>query len=1118
MICTSRRAFLAGTVSLAALPTFAQAQRRDALAAGFASPPDSAKPRVWWHWMNGNVTTDGIEKDFDWMKRVGIGGVQNFDAALNTPQVVENRLVYMSPEWKQAFRFAVQRAEDLDLEFAIAASPGWSETGGPWVAPKDGMKKLVWSETVIEGGARFSGVLSAPPATTGPFQNLREGAAILVTEETAERPHYYADALVLAFPAGASADLPTPIATSAGERIDTALLDANPDTGIPVPPFSEGAPGIVELAYRRAQTVRSATIFAKNIPQYSVLGTTSARLEASEDGRTWRTITEVALRGVPSTLSFAPVVARRFRLVFSPGRPMDTSFFQMAPGVDLQALFASFARPGAAMPVPTLTQFQLFSDARVNAVECKAGFALADDYFALDQTNGPDLDGVAPSEVIDVTQHMSADGRLDWTPPPGRWKVLRLGYSLTGKTNHPATAEATGLEVDKYDAAAVEAYINTYLDMYRDATGADLMGARGLRALLTDSTEVGASNWTPRILEHFQRLRGYDAKPWLPALTGVIVGSRAKSDAFLYDFRRTLAELHATEHYGTVAKVAHERGLIVYGESLEGTRATLGDDLDMRGFADIPMSALWTYGGSGPAPQYIADGRGAASIAHLHGRSVVACESLTSIGQPSTYAPRDLQPMIDAIFANGVNRPVIHTSVHQPLDRGPGLSLQVFGQYFTRLESWAEMAKPWIDYVSRNSYMLQQGRNVADVAYFYGEDTPVGVQAAGEYLPDAPKRHAYDFVSADAVLNLLSVDNGEIVSRGGARYRLIYLNSKTTHMTLAVLRKLAVFAEAGATIVGDAPQSSPSLLDDPAEFAQIVRRLWSGGAVTQVGHGRVIAGRDLEGALARIGVAPDFAQGSDAEMLFVHRAFEGGDLYFITNRTPNPVRTEARFRVTGRAPELWHADTGSAAPTTYRFDGAQTIVPLDLRAHQSVFVVFRTPASAPSAIVAQPAYRQAAAIDGAWDVSFQPERGAPAAISLPALASLSENSEPGIKYFSGVSTYTKSFELPVGARRGAPLLIDLGVVGDLAEVRVNGRLAGTAWKAPYRLDIGRYVRAGRNTLDIRVANTWVNRLIGDAQPDAQDVGFTTVPTFTPSAPLRPSGLIGPVTLWTETPH
>ena len=189
-----------------ATPVFA-----DDLAESFQNPPDSARPRVWWHWMNGNISQDGIAKDFAWMKRVGIGGVQNFDANLQTPQVVEKRLVYMTPEWKDAFRFAAQEADRLGLELTIAASPGWSETGGPWVKPEDGLKKLVWSETSLAAGRRFAGKLPAPPSDTGPFQTLGMPSSIEALMTGAKVEHakhqHYGDVMVLAVPEAAAAPL-----------------------------------------------------------------------------------------------------------------------------------------------------------------------------------------------------------------------------------------------------------------------------------------------------------------------------------------------------------------------------------------------------------------------------------------------------------------------------------------------------------------------------------------------------------------------------------------------------------------------------------------------------------------------------------------------------------------------------------------------------------------------------------------------------------------------------------------------------------------------------------------------------------------------------------------------
>ena len=659
--------------------------------------------------------------------------------------------------------------------------------------------------------------------------------------------------------------------------------------------------------------------------------------------------------------------------------------------------------------------------------------------------------------------------------------------------------------------------MNTYLRQFAEVTGAEHMGKHGLRAMVTDSIETGASNWTGDMVAQFRRLRGYDPRPWMPVLAGVIVGSRRQSDAFLYDFRRTLADLIATEHYGQLAATAHAHGLTVYGEALELGRPVLGDDFDMRRYADVPMAAVWVYPVDlGVHPSFLADMRGAASVAHVHGKKFAAAESFTSGYSPWAHAPSDLRRVIDLEFSHGINRPVIHTSVHQPVDdKVPGLSLSFFGQYFTRHETWAEMAKPWVDYIARSSFMLQQGHNVADVAYFYGEEAPLTSLFRDEAVADAPVQYAYDFVSADVVLNHLSVNGNELVTAGGARYTILYLGGSSRRMTLPVLRRIAALAEAGATIVGLAPVSSPSLHDPADEFTEISLRLWSGAPVTPVGKGRVVAGTEVEAALRLLQIAPDFSftpSQSDSQVLFVHRRLPDGDIYFLNNRKARAERTEAHFRVIGKKPEVWRADTGAREPVSYRFENGQTVIPIEFLPEDSYFVVFRTPTDTAAAIVKPAELKRVAKIEGHWGVSFEPGRGAPESVRMENLQSLSASSDPGVRYFSGVARYVKSFDLPRRAGPGAPLILDLGEVGDVAEVAINGRVVGTVWKAPYRIDIGGAVHRGRNELQIRVANLWVNRLIGDAQADAARVTFTTVPTYRPDAPLRPSGLMGPVTI------
>ena len=327
--------------------------------------------------------------------------------------------------------------------------------------------------------------------------------------------------------------------------------------------------------------------------------------------------------------------------------------------------------------------------------------------------------------------------------------------------------------------------------------------------------------------------------------------------------------------------------------------------------------------------------------------------------------------------------------------------------------------------------------------------------------------------------------------------------------------RIAALADAGVPVIGEAPQRDPAFKDDPAAFAALVDRLWKG---TTTAKPRIIPGADPDAALARIGIAPDFritGGAADSDYRFVHRKLPDGDLYFVNNRQNRAEKVEARFRITGRQPEIWRAIDGTAAPVSYRTEGQETVIPLDVGAEDAFFILFRKPATAPSATLPAATPRQLTTLDQPWQISFQPGRGAPASIAMAKLSPLNEAEDKGVRYFSGVATYSSRFTLPKGAKRGQPLWLDLGKVGDLAEVRVNGQLAGTSWFAPYRVDIGRYVKSGSNRLEVKVANLWVNRLIGDKQPGAEKITFTAAPTYKPDAPLRPSGLIGPVTLWSE---
>lgn len=1098
---------LAGCTTVAAqqaAPVQAAASA-DPLAAGFAAPPAEARPRVWWHWMHGNVTQQGIAADLAWMDRVGIGGFQNFDANLDTPQVVEQPLRYMTPEWRDAFRFAASEAARLDLEMAIASSPGWSHTGGPWVPPADGIKKLVWGETRLAGGQRFAGTLNTAPTVTGTYQAMALQPDIIHGDTGHAPPQASGRIAVLAVPVSEPV-LPQPrYALADGTAVDGAsLADAALDSGIALPLDPQRNGGLT-ITYPQPVTVRTLHIALPGLVRPFRDPPVIPSLEARVDGR-WQHVADLPLTNTPATHTFDPVTAAEFRLVVrNNAAAIAPTEMDGVPGAIVVDIFAL----GDLSTVP-LNDLRLSGAHRVGRAQEKAGFAGIYDYYPI-MSDDPTPVDLTPEGVIDLTNQVDAQGNIDWTPPAGTdWLVLDFGWSLTGKTNHPAPPEATGLEVDKYDPAAVRRYFDAYLGMYRETVGDDLIGARGVTALLTDSIEAGYANWTPAMEREFQARRGYALRPWMPALAGIVVGSEAETERFLYDWRQTLSDLLTDSLYRVASEAADANGLTLYGEALEDKRPMLGDDLSMRRHADVPMAALWTYPRGGQVrTTLLGDMKGAASTAHIFGQRFVAAESMTAASSPWAFAPRDLRRFIDLEFAYGINRPVIHTSVHQPSDDlQPGLSLAIFGQYFNRHETWAEMAGPWVDYMARNAWMLSQGQYFADIALFRGEESPVTAQFATSIPGGLPTRHGYDFVNAEMLRDAFRVEDGVLVSQGGTRYRVLALRPDARQMTLPTLRRIAELVEQGATVVGRRPAASPSLADDAAAFAELAEALWQ--------NPHVIDSDDPEAALGSLGLGPDFTfsgGGQGAEILFLHRQVGGQHLYFLTNRQNRAETVEGRFRVTGLQPEWWDAVSGTARPLTYRTEGQHTVVPLALGAEESGFVVFSQPTSVASAShsVAEP--RVLAALETQpWQVTFQPGRGAPEGpITLDRLQPLNGMADPGLRYFSGISTWTTTLDIAPAAL-GHPLWLDLGQVGDVAEVWINGAYAGTTWFAPDRVDITRHVRVGSNRVEVRVANLWVNRLIGDVQPGATRVTFTAAPTFRPDAPLRPAGLMGPVRL------
>ena len=1092
----------------------------DSLKKGFENPPSSARPRVWWHWMNGNISKAGIKLDLEWMHRVGIVGFQNFDAALATPQVVDKRLAYMTPEWKDAFKYAISLGDQFGMEMAIAGSPGWSESGGPWVPAAQGMKKYVWSETVIEGGKAFIGKIAPPPSITGPFQNI--GLAPSDWQNSQTSPTFYADAVVVAFrvPAAESTEnaMQAKI-TSSGQGLDVTMLsdgDLTKTTNLPIP--EPGSKAWIQFEYPAAQTIRSITYGIRDpgdLEAY-VTGIPAAEktIEASDDGQSFRKVATLGSGQSPvHTISFAPVTAKYFRVTFKRNPPPPVPAW--AAGSDPSAFGINPKQLPTAYQVAELV---LHPDPRINRFEEKAAFVPEGDLYQYATTPVDASIAIKKSDVIDLTAKMQPDGTLDWTPPQGTWAVLRIGYSLLGITNHPATPEATGLEVDKLDHRYVKDYFERYLDSYKETVGAEEMGKKGIQYVINDSWEAGSQNWTDNMLVQFKKLRGYDATPWLPALTGRIVESAEDSDRFLWDFRKTIADLIANEHYAQLEQTLHERGMGHYGESHEGWRAFVADGMEVKKFNEVPMSAMWTQTPGVSKVQYgfNADDRESASVAHIYGENLAAAESLTASAAASwAWSPATLKPTADQELLNGINRFVIHESAHQPLvGKAPGLTLGPFGQWFNRNETWAEQAGPWIDYIARSSYLLQQGHFVADIVYFYGEDSNL-TAIFDHKSPDVPAGYGFDYINADALIHELSVADGNIVSKGGMRYQLLALDPYSRHMSLPVLRAIRALVESGAVVAGPKPTDDPSLADNQADFEKLSTELFGKGTgVHQVGKGTVYAGKSLDEVVSALHLDPDFEyvkHNTDSDFEFVHRKLKGGDIYFVDNRSDHAESIDATFRVAGMQPELWRSETATTEPASFAIADGRTTVPLHLEPWGAVFAVFRKTTLEISHAVPEMIETKLATLNGPWELSFQPGRGAPASITMNQLSDWSHNDDPGVKYFSGVGTYKKAVQAPAEwFKNCARLWLDLGDVKNLAVVIVNGKDVGETWHAPYRVDVTSALKAGPNEITIKVVNAWVNRLIGDEQPGATKLTFADVKPYKADAPLLPSGLLGPV--------
>ncbi len=727
---------------------------------------------------------------------------------------------------------------------------------------------------------------------------------------------------------------------------------------------------------------------------------------------------------------------------------------------------------------------------------------------------------------IDLTDKFS-NGKIDIDLPEGDWVIMRFICSNNGQRLVVPSPNSGGLFIDFLDPLATKKHLKHFMDRLEINPGANRKD--GLAYLEFDSMELAEGiPWTDAMPNIFKEGRGYDLIEYLPVLAGWTIDE--ESERFLYDWKKTISDQLIFSHYITGRKFLEEYGVDLVAEAGGPGPPTWDtcpvDALKALGNVTIPRGEFWVK------HRDIFLVKEVASASHIYGRNIVDAESFTTWRRWKD-GPADLKPLVDRAFCEGLNRVTFHTFASTtPEDGLPGRTYHA-GSDINSANTWWNKSKPFMDYLARCSFMLQQGSFVADACYYYGDQAP-NFYPAYHVVPEKPlleglgKGFDYDVVNSDVILNRMSVKNGRIVLSDGLSYSLLVLPDQDD-MPIDVLHKLEEMVKDGATIIGKRPVGVPNLHDYTAEnmeLSKLVNGMWTGNDT----KGRVISDSTAREVLTARGIVPDFSHDLPSVLDFIHRKSGETDIYFIRNTSTKPYSGNCSFRVSDRYPELWDPSTGIQFGVTKFTDGdGSTSIKLDLDPGASVFVIFTKNKRPVPVIPPQMSdTKKSIAIDGSWRVTFPDGWGAPKEAHFDELISWTESENEGIKYFSGTATYHKTITVPEEAiKKSTKIELSLGEVRDLAEVYLNGKSAGISWKEPYRLDITDLVQPGENELKIEIVNQWVNRLTGDMLLEPEERFCRTNQPYITSDNmgndnwvgdsdetfrLKPSGLLGPVKL------
>ncbi|MDR1980670.1 MAG: discoidin domain-containing protein, partial [Tannerellaceae bacterium] len=1017
----------------------------------FLNPPRETRPFVFMWWYD-NVHKEAITEHLEELNDKGVGGVIVFYHG-GMPGVP-----FLSETWLELYRHTVKECARLNLECGANVCSGWP-SGGPWIQPVNAAQRVASSETILEGPSQFSGKLNNPPGVT----------------------EFYQDEAVYAYPVRESVS-PQPVISVSSNAADIGkMLDGDYNTAWQ--PADDQQEAWILFDYKTPEKV--------NFVYFEREGATI--LESSDDGITFQPVDTLHSNIYTNTYQSVPErTARFFRLVLKKGGTEAVRMVSLGTEGEVHRNALFNAKRGLMNPRTPIGTSRLREE----------------QVFPLEPLYATPGDvPLRQKEAVDLTDKISADGTLNWKVPAGKWKVIRVGSAFLkinvggGMLPDYLSKEAANFDFDNSSGVLIR-------EAGKDAGST-------FKYLHEDNVEInGIYSWTKNMREEFIKRRGYDPKPYLAAMAGEIVENIEITDRFLNDVRRTVADCVADGHYATWATRAHEKGVMVRAEGggQHHPRLMMNDGLKNLGRLDIPVGEFW-YTSHWSENQWIQEDhhrnglteewfegrqnvnlKQAASASHLYGKNRTATEAFTSFTHWQS-TPATLLPSANVAFCEGVNDITFHGSATSGIENGyPGVVFYA-GVHFNNRITWWNQAKSFTDYLARCQYMLRRGRFVADVLYYQGDLIPCFIPP--KYIdPDRGFGYDYDACNTEIILERLSVENGRIVLPDGMSYRVLVL-PESGIVPIEVARRILELVKQGATVIGPRFTGTPGLKGYPKSeqaLREITEELWgkSDGVVDRkVGKGRIICGKGVAEVLKNLSVERDFAYLSEKQISdygimpvkidFIHRQDGQSEIYFLINRRNTTETIDARFRVSGKLPEFWNPVNGSVTPANaFSMDGSTTTVPIKLVPHQGIFVVFREPTTLTRQDGANYLHTVIAkTLNGPWELYFDPKwRGPVEPVIYQQLQDLTQSDVPEIKYYAGTVKYRKEFDLQ-GVDKGR-LFLDLGKVHEIASIKLNGHDLGTVWCAPWMLDITSFCKPDGNILEIKVTNTWWNRLVYEA--------------------------------------